>query len=69
MLTTGPNLGLLDNGAFGERVYHETLRLYRALDGLVKARVKSMFATCQSSRGRFLHYPCRCDRRLGSIGR
>jgi len=45
MLTTGPNLGLLDNGAFGERVYHETLRLYRALDGLVQAHVKSMSAS------------------------
>lgn len=42
MLTTGPNLGLLDNGEFGERVYSETLRMYRALDSLVQPRVKSI---------------------------
>lgn len=42
MLTTGPNLGLIDNGEFGERVYHETLQMYRALDTLVQPRVKSL---------------------------
>lgn len=42
MLTTGPNLGLIDNGEFGERVYRETLQMYRGLDVLVQPRVASM---------------------------
>lgn len=42
MSTVGPNLGLLDNGGYGEGVYSETLRLYRALDLLIQPVVKSM---------------------------
>ena len=45
MSTVGPNLGLLDNGGYGEGVYSETLRLYRALDLLVQAVVISMAET------------------------
>lgn len=41
MLTTGPNLGLLDNGNYGEGTYHELLRLFRGLDALVQPHVKS----------------------------
>lgn len=41
MLTTGPNLGLLDGGDYGEANYHELLRTLRALDLLVQPRVKS----------------------------
>lgn len=41
MSTTGPNLGLLDGGLYGENVYHETLRLYRALDFLTQPSVIS----------------------------
>lgn len=41
MLTTGPNLGVLDNGEYGEQNYAELLRLFRAIDTLVQAHVKS----------------------------
>lgn len=44
MLTTGPNLGLIDNGDFGESVYSETLRMYRCIDTLVQPHVKSISA-------------------------
>lgn len=40
MLTIGPNLGLLDNGDYGEGTYQESLRMYRALDLLVQPHVK-----------------------------
>ena len=40
-LTNGPNLGLIENGAFGEQHYAELMRLWRGLDGLVQPTVKS----------------------------
>lgn len=45
MLTTGPNLGQLDNGEYGEGVYPEFLRLLRALDLLVQPHVVSATIT------------------------
>lgn len=42
MTTVGPNLGLMDDGRYGEDVYSETLRMYRALDSLVQPRVLSI---------------------------
>ena len=41
MLTTGPNLGLLDNGEYGEGTYSEFLRLLRAINLLVQPHVVS----------------------------
>ena len=49
MLTTGPNLGLLDNGEYGEGDYSELLRLLRALDLLVQAHVISNSLTIPPS--------------------
>lgn len=40
-LTSGPNLGLLINGAAGEQHYAEMMRFFRGVDLLVQARVKS----------------------------
>lgn len=40
-LSSGPNLGLLENGAFGEQHYAELIRMWRGIDGLVQATVKS----------------------------
>lgn len=40
-LSSGPNLGLLENGAFGEQHYAELMRLWRGIDGLVQPTVKS----------------------------
>lgn len=40
-LTSGPNLGLIENGLFGEQHYAELMRLWRGLDGLVQPSVKS----------------------------
>lgn len=40
-LTTGANLGLLDNGTQGEQHYLELMRFYRGVDLLVMPRCKS----------------------------
>ncbi|KAF3999073.1 DUF2793 domain-containing protein [Glaciimonas immobilis] len=40
-LTNGPNLGLIENGLFGEQHYAELMRLWRGLDALVQPTVKS----------------------------
>src|SRR5438445_11040229 len=40
-LTSGPNLGLLENGALGEQHYAELMRLWRGIDGLTQPTVKS----------------------------
>ena len=42
MLTTGKNLGLLDNGNYAEQSYFEMLRLMRGLDTLVQPHVMSL---------------------------
>lgn len=44
-LTTGPNLGLLDNGIAGEQHYTELLRFFRGVDLLVQARALSATTT------------------------
>lgn len=44
-LSSGPNLGLLENGALGEPHYAELIRLWRGIDGLVQPTVKSATTT------------------------
>lgn len=48
-LSSGPNLGLLVNGALGEAHYDELMRMWRGLDGLVQASVKSRIAALPTS--------------------
>jgi hypothetical protein len=43
-LSSGPNLGLLENGALGEPHYAELVRLWRGIDGLMQPTVKSATA-------------------------
>lgn len=45
MLTTGQNLGQLDNADYGEGCYFELLRFFRALDTLVQPHVLSATTT------------------------
>lgn len=44
-LTTGSNLGLLDNGTAGEQHYTELVKFFRMVDSLVMPHVKSMTTT------------------------
>lgn len=46
-LKSGPNLGVLVDGALGEAHYTELMRLFRGLDGLVQIHVKSRSTTAQ----------------------
>lgn len=48
-LTTGPNIGLLDNGSPGEPHYAELMRQWRWLDFLLQAVVKSRVAAVPGS--------------------
>lgn len=48
-LTTGPNIGLLDNGAIGEQHYSELMRQWRWLDFLLQPVVKGRVAAVPGS--------------------
>lgn len=50
-ITTGPNLGLMQNGAQGEQHYTEILRFFRGIDGLVMLSVADKDLTAPPASG------------------